>query len=54
MCSSDLLIVGSSVVTLSDRGPHLFGLPLLGLAGFVLTGLLGLRLIFGIMRSGKL
>ncbi len=48
------LIVGSSVVTLSDRGPHLFGLPLLGLAGFVLTGLLGLRLIFGIMRSGKL
>ncbi|HOE27736.1 MAG: AarF/ABC1/UbiB kinase family protein [Candidatus Aureabacteria bacterium] len=48
------LIVGSSVVILSDRGPHLFGLPLLGLAGFVLTGLLGLRLIFGIMRSGKL
>lgn len=48
------LIVGSSVVTLSDRGPHLFGVPILGLAGFVLTGLLGLRLIFGIMRSGKL
>jgi len=48
------LIIGSSVVTLSDRGPHLLGMPLLGLAGFVLTGLLGLRLIFGIMRSGKL
>lgn len=48
------LIVGSSVVTLSDRGPHIFGVPLLGLAGFVLTALLGLRLIFGIMRSGKL
>lgn len=48
------LIVGSSVVTLHDRGPHLFGLPLLGLAGYLLTAILGLRLIFGIMRSGKL
>ncbi|MEJ2744083.1 MAG: AarF/UbiB family protein [bacterium] len=48
------LIIGSSLMTLSDRGPHLFGLPLFGVAGFLLAGLLGLWLIFGIMRSGRL
>jgi ubiquinone biosynthesis protein len=48
------LIIGSSLMTLSDRGPHLFGFPLLGVAGFLLAGLLGLWLIFGIMRSGRL
>jgi ubiquinone biosynthesis protein len=48
------LIIGSSLVTLSDRGPHLLGVPVVGAAGFVLAGLLGLWLIFGIMRSGRL
>ena len=48
------LIIGSSLMTLSDRGPHLLGLPLFGMAGFLLAGLLGLWLIFGIVRSGRL
>lgn len=48
------LIIGSSLMTLSDRGPHLLGLPLFGVAGFLLAGLLGLWLIFGILRSGRL
>lgn len=48
------LIIGSSLMTLGDRGPHLLGLPLFGVAGFLLAGLLGLWLIFGIMRSGRL
>ncbi|MCX6355796.1 MAG: AarF/UbiB family protein [Candidatus Aureabacteria bacterium] len=48
------LIIGSSLVTLSDKGPHILGLPLFGLAGFLLAGLLGLWLIFGILKSGRL
>jgi ubiquinone biosynthesis protein len=48
------LIIGSSLITLSDKGPHIMGMPLLGMLGFVIAGLLGLWLIFGIMRSGKL
>jgi ubiquinone biosynthesis protein len=48
------LIIGSSLVTLSDKGPHLLGLPLFGVAGFLLAGLLGLWLIVGIVRSGRL
>ncbi|MDD5557010.1 MAG: AarF/UbiB family protein [bacterium] len=48
------LIVGSSLITLSDKGPHLLGVPVLGIAGFLLAGLLGLWLIFGIVRSGRL
>lgn len=48
------LIIGSSLITLSDKGPHFLGMPLLGFVGFVLAGLLGLWLIFGIMRSGRL
>ncbi len=48
------LIIGSSLMTLSDRGPHLLGLPFFGMAGFLLAGLLGLWLIVGIMRSGRL
>lgn len=48
------LIIGSSLITLSDKGPHVLGLPLFGLAGFLLAGLLGLWLIFGILKSGRL
>lgn len=48
------LIIGSSLVTLSDRGPHLFGVPVFGVFGFLLAGFLGLWLIFGIMKSGRL
>lgn len=48
------LIIGSSLITNSDKGPHVFGLPALGLAGFMMAGFLGLWLIIGIIRSGRL
>ena len=48
------LIIGSSLVTLSEKGPHMFGMPTLGLLGFTMAGLLGLWLIIGIIRSGRL
>jgi len=48
------LIVGSSLVIQSGSGPALWGYPVLGLVGFVVAGLFGIRLAIGIMRSGRL
>ncbi len=48
------LIVGSSLIIQSDKGPLLFDLPLLGLLGYLIAGLLGLWLAIGILRSGRL
>ncbi len=48
------IIVGSSLIMQTDKGPHLFGFPALGLAGYTIAGLLGLWLAIGILRSGRL
>lgn len=48
------LIVGSSLVVQGGGGALLFGLPALGLIGFVTAGILGLWLAIGILRSGRL
>ncbi len=48
------LIVGSSFILQRGAGPHLFGLPALGLVGFVAATVLGLWLAVGILRSGRL
>ena len=47
------LVVGSSIVMTIDGGPHLLGLPLFGLLGFLLAFLNSLWLLFSIWRSGK-
>jgi ubiquinone biosynthesis protein len=48
------LIVGSSLIMMARSGPSLFGLPLLGLLGYTLAGVLGLWLLVWIRRSGRL
>ena len=48
------LIVGSSLIVQGGGGALLFGLPALGLIGFVTAGILGLWLAVGILRSGRL
>jgi ubiquinone biosynthesis protein len=48
------LIVGSSFVLQRAAGPQLFGLPALGLVGFIAAAILGLWLAIGILRSGRL
>ncbi|HKL27003.1 MAG TPA: AarF/ABC1/UbiB kinase family protein [Desulfuromonadales bacterium] len=48
------LIVGSSLIIQTDKGPMLFGLPLLGLLGYLIAGAMGLWLAIGILRSGRL
>ena len=47
------LVVGSSLVISSEAPPMLFGVPVLGLAGFIVASLLGLWLALQIIRSGK-
>ena len=48
------LVVGSSLVFRSGTGPTLFGYPALGLTGFLTAAVLGIWLVIGIMRSGRL
>ncbi len=48
------LVVGSSLVFRSGAGPTLFGYPALGLTGFLTAAVLGIWLVIGIMRSGRL
>jgi ubiquinone biosynthesis protein len=46
------MIVGSSLMTLSDIPPKWNGMPILGIGGFVVAGVLGMWLLWSIMRSG--
>lgn len=48
------IIIGSSLVILTDKGPQLFGFPILGLLGYTIAGVLGLWLAIAILRSGRL
>jgi ubiquinone biosynthesis protein len=48
------LIVGSSLVIQAGRGTMVAGYPVLGLAGFIVAALFGVRLAIGIIRSGRL
>ncbi len=48
-------LVGSSLIgILAKSGPHVLGLHVISLVGFGLSGLLGLWLMIGVMRSGRL
>jgi ubiquinone biosynthesis protein len=48
------LIIGSSIIFQTGVGPLFFGYPMLGLAGFLLASVLGMWLLIGIIRSGRL
>lgn len=48
------LIVGSSLIMQTDKGPILFGFPILGLVGYSIAAFLGLWLAIAILRSGRL
>jgi ubiquinone biosynthesis protein len=48
------LIIGSSIVFQTGVGPKVYDYPLPGLAGLLIAGVLGLWLLIGIMRSGRL
>jgi ubiquinone biosynthesis protein len=48
------LIIGSSLVMQLEGGPTVYGLPALGLIGYLIAGVLGLWLIIAILRSGRI
>ena len=47
------LIVGSSVIMLTGKGPLLFDYPMLGVVGYIAAGIIGFFLVLSILRSGK-
>jgi ubiquinone biosynthesis protein len=48
------LVIASALIVHAPAGPALFGYPLLGVVGFVAAAVLGLGLVVGILRSGRL
>jgi ubiquinone biosynthesis protein len=48
------LIVGSSLIMQTEKGPLILGFPLLGFLGYSIAGILGLGLAIAILRSGRL
>ncbi|KKO20190.1 MAG: AarF/UbiB family protein [Candidatus Brocadia sp.] len=48
------LIIGSSLIIMTNRGPLVYGFPVLGILGFVFAGFLGLGLAIGVLKSGRL
>jgi ubiquinone biosynthesis protein len=47
------MIIGSSMIITTGIGPFLFGFPALGVIGYLISGLLGLWLVFNIIRKRK-
>jgi ubiquinone biosynthesis protein len=47
------LIIGSSMIITTGVGPLLFGFPAIGVIGYLISALLGLWLIFNIIRTRK-
>jgi len=48
------IIVGSSLIMQTDKGPHFMGFPVIGVLGFLIAAILGLGLVIIIIRSGKM
>jgi ubiquinone biosynthesis protein len=48
------IVIASALIVHASAGPELFGYPLLGVVGFVAAVVLGLGLVVGILRSGRL
>ncbi|MBU0618469.1 MAG: AarF/ABC1/UbiB kinase family protein [Planctomycetes bacterium] len=48
------LIVGSSLIVVSDIPPKWGGIPLIGVVGFIAAGIMGLVLLVAIIRHGRM
>jgi len=47
------LVIGSSLIFISDIGPHYQDLPMIGLAGFVISGCLAIWVVWKLIRRGR-
>ncbi|WP_094227722.1 ABC1 kinase family protein [Methanolobus psychrotolerans] len=48
------IIVGSSLIIQTGMEPHIWGVPLLGVMGFLMAGFLGMWLVVYILRTGRI
>lgn len=48
------IVIGSAIVLATDAGPRVAGLPVLGIVGFVVAGILGVAWAVLALRSGQL
>jgi ubiquinone biosynthesis protein len=48
------LIIGSALIVISDTPPLIFGISLIGIAGFLAAAIMGIWLLVAILKKGKL
>ncbi|RJR33085.1 MAG: 2-polyprenylphenol 6-hydroxylase [Desulfobacteraceae bacterium] len=48
------LVIGSSLIVVADIPPRWYGIPVVGLAGFLVAGMMGFWLLISILRRGKM
>ena len=48
------LVIGSSLIILSGIPPKWYGIPVIGLIGYLLAGVMGFWLLLSILRHGKM
>lgn len=47
------IVIGSSIIITTESGPVLFGVPVLGLIGFLISAILGMWVVWNILRSHR-
>ncbi len=47
------LVIGSSLVMLTEKGPSFLGFPIVGISGYLVAMILGIWLVISILRSGR-
>lgn len=48
------MIIGSSIIMQTDKGPKVMGFPALAFMGYTVAGFVGLWLVYAIIRSGRM
>ncbi len=48
------MIIGSSIIMQTDKGPKIMDFPVLAFMGYTIAGLVGLWLVYAIIRSGRM
>lgn len=48
------MIIGSSIIMHTDKGPKIMDFPVLAFMGYTVAGLVGLWLVYAIIRSGRM
>ncbi len=48
------LVIGSGLIVLADIPPRWHEVPVIGLVGFIVAGLMGFWLLISILRSGRM